>query len=50
MRVALGRDIKAGKKIKVYNIADFNYNDLEVGDGVIFSTYKSLTMRNAQVR
>ncbi|CAN0374740.1 unnamed protein product, partial [Laminaria digitata] len=34
-------------RIKVYNISDFGYSkDLDIGDGVIFSTYKSLTMSN----
>ena len=47
------RDIKATKKnkIQVFNIADYSYNaDLPCGDGVVFSTYKSLTMSKTVVR
>ena len=46
------RDLKAGKKnkIQVYNISDMSYNeDFGIDDGVIFSTYKSLTMSNGRV-
>eukprot|EP00752_Nemacystus_decipiens_P001612 g1572.t1 len=41
------KDIKATKKnkIDVFNVSDYSYNaDLPCGDGVLFSTYKSLTM------
>ncbi|CAN0189134.1 unnamed protein product, partial [Ectocarpus fasciculatus] len=43
------KDIKPGRKNrpKVYNLSDLDYDEnLTVGDGVIFSTYKSLTLYN----
>ncbi|CAN0211171.1 unnamed protein product, partial [Ectocarpus sp. 4 AP-2014] len=43
------KDIKPGKKNrpKVYNLSDLAYDEnLSVGDGVIFCTYKSLTLFN----